>query len=135
MRNTRVAAQRAYAEAGIKDPVAEIGLTEVHDCFSATELVTMADLGLSQDGRASFDILDGKFDKAGAVPCQSNGGLKCFGHPVGASGLRMAYEAFTQLSSRAGTRQLGGVDYGLTHNPGGAPFNSVAAVLIFGRLN
>jgi len=63
-----------------------------------------------------------------------DGGLKCFGHPVGASGLRMAYEVYTQLLGRAGERQLAQVDFGLTHNLGGAPFNSVAAVSVLGRL-
>src|SRR3546814_551483 len=130
VRNTQVAAKRAYAEAGIADPRAEISLTEVHDCFSVTELVTMEDLGLSDSGRAIFDILDGKYDRGGAIPCQTDGGLKCFGHPVGASGLRMAYEVYNQLRGRAVDRQLAQVDFGLTHNLGGAPFNSVAAVSI-----
>ena len=112
-----------------------LSLTEVHDCFSITELVTMEDLGLSDEGRAPRDILDGRYDRDGAQPCQIDGGLKCFGHPVGASGLRMAFEVYTQLLGRAGARQLGKVDLGLTHNLGGAPFNSVAAVSIFGRLN
>ncbi len=135
VRNTRAAAQRAYREAGISDPAAALGLTEVHDCFSVTELVTMEDLGLSAEGRAPFDILDGKFDRTGALPCQVDGGLKCFGHPVGASGLRMAYEIYSQLGGRAGDRQLQRVDFGLSHNLGGTPFNSVAAVSILGRLN
>ncbi len=134
VRNTRVAASRAYEEAGIVDPRAELDLTEVHDCFSVTELVTMEDLGLSDDGRAVFDVLDGRFDRSGRNPCQVDGGLKCFGHPVGASGLRMAYEVYGQLLGRAGERQLPKVDFGLTHNLGGAPFNSVAAVSILGRL-
>ncbi|WP_428630049.1 acetyl-CoA acetyltransferase [Sphingopyxis sp.] len=133
VRNTQEAAKRAYAEAGITS--AELSLTEVHDCFSVTELVTMEDLGLSAEGRAIFDIMDGKYDAGGAIPCQIDGGLKCFGHPVGASGLRMAYEVYQQLEGRAGDRQRGTVDYGLTHNLGGAPFNSVAAVSILGRLN
>jgi acetyl-CoA C-acetyltransferase len=133
VRNTQVAAGRAYAEAGIS--VGELSLTEVHDCFSVTELVTMEDLGLSDEGRAIFDILDGRFDRAGAVPCQTDGGLKCFGHPVGASGLRMAYEVYNQLQGRAGVRQLDRVNYGLTHNLGGQPANSVAAVSILGTLN
>lgn len=135
VRNTHVAAARAYAEAGIADPRRELDFTEVHDCFSITELVTMEDLGLSDAGRASFDILDGRYDRGGALPCQTDGGLKCFGHPVGASGLRMAYEVYTQLNERAGARQLPNVNFGLTHNLGGAPFNSVAAVSILGRLD
>lgn len=135
VRNTREAARRAYSEAGLGDPRTELGLTEVHDCFSITEMVTMEDLGLSEEGRAGFDILDGKYDRDGALPCQIDGGLKCFGHPVGATGLRMAYEIYTQLLGRAGERQRANVDFGLTHNLGGAPFNSVAAVSILGRLN
>jgi acetyl-CoA C-acetyltransferase len=135
VRNTREAAARAYAEAGVSNPAVELSLTEVHDCFSITELVTMEDLGLSEEGRAPRDILDGRYDRSGVQPCQVDGGLKCFGHPVGASGLRMAYEVYTQLLGRAGARQLDRVDLGLTHNLGGAPFNSVAAISIFGRLN
>jgi acetyl-CoA C-acetyltransferase len=135
VRNTQEAARRAYAEAGISDPKAELSMTEVHDCFSITELVTMEDLGLSDPGRAPFDILDGRFDRAGALPCQVDGGLKCFGHPIGASGLRMAYEVYNQLLGRAGDRQLDRMDLGLTHNLGGTPYNSIAAVSILGRLN
>ncbi|MGH1369605.1 MAG: acetyl-CoA acetyltransferase [Maritimibacter sp.] len=134
VKNTQVAAQRAYAEAGISDPRAEISLTEVHDCFSITELVTMEDLGLSDEGRGAFDFLDGRYDRDGAIPAQVDGGLKCFGHPVGASGLRMAYEVHSQLSGRSGQRQLRDVNFGLTHNLGGQPANSVSSVSIFGRL-
>jgi acetyl-CoA C-acetyltransferase len=134
VRNTQVAAARAYAEAGIRDPKAEIGMAEVHDCFSITELVTMEDLGFSEPGRAVFDVLDGRYDRAGALPAQLDGGLKCFGHPVGASGLRMAYEVHRQLLGRAGARQIEGVSCGLTHNLGGQPANSVSSVSILGRL-
>ena len=134
VRNTQVASRRAYAEAGI-DPRADLSVTEVHDCFSITELVTMEDLGLSDEGRGLFDVLDGRYDAGGDIPCQIDGGLKCFGHPVGASGLRMAYEVYTQLEGRAGARQRQDMDFGLTHNLGGSPFNSVAAVSILGRLN
>jgi acetyl-CoA C-acetyltransferase len=134
VRNTREAARRAYAEAGIADPRTELSLAEVHDCFSVTELVTMEDLGLSDVGRAPFDILDGRYDRGGALPAQVDGGLKCFGHPVGATGLRMVYEVYNQLLERAGERQLDSVDFGLTHNLGGAPFNNVVAVSILGRV-
>jgi len=134
VRNTRVAAGRAYAEAGINDPRNDISIAEVHDCFSITELVTMEDLNFSDEGRAPFDILDGKFDAQGALPVQIDGGLKCFGHPIGATGVRMAYEVYNQLLGRAGERQRENVTFGLTHNLGGAPFNSVIAVAILGRL-
>ncbi len=133
VRNTQVASRRAYSEAGIAPT--DLSLAEVHDCFSVTELVTMEDLGLSDEGRAIFDVLDGRYDRNGVLPCQTDGGLKCFGHPVGASGLRMAYEVYGQLLGRAGERQLAKMNFGLTHNLGGRPANSVAAVSILGRLN
>jgi acetyl-CoA C-acetyltransferase len=134
VRNTRNAATRAYQEAGVTDPKAQLGLIEVHDCFSITELVTMEDLFLSEEGRAVGDILDGAYDADGKVPCQVDGGLKCFGHPIGASGLRMAYEVYTQLLGRAGERQLQGVSLGLTHNLGGVPYLGIAAVSILGLM-
>ncbi len=130
--NTRTAAARAYAEAGIKDPRREISVMEVHDCFSVTELVLMEDLGMSDEGKAPRDILDGAFDRDGRNPCQTDGGLKCFGHPVGASGLRMAYEVYSQLLGRAGERQLRSPALGLTHNLGGIPSRNVASVSVFG---
>ena len=129
---TPLAAQRAYREAGITDPAAALDLIEVHDCFSITELVLMEDLGLSARGRAPHDILDGRFDHDGAIPCQIDGGLKCFGHPIGATGLRMTYEIYLQLLGRAGERQLPAPALGLAHNLGGIPNRNVASVAIFG---
>ena len=66
----------------------------------------MEDLGFSAPGEAVHDVLDGFFDRDGALPCQVDGGLKCFGHPIGASGLRMVYEVYPQMHGRAGERQL-----------------------------
>ena len=132
VRTTRIAARRAYAEAGISNPREQLDLMEVHDCFSITELVTMEDLFVSADGRATHDVLDGYYDRDGGVPCQIDGGLKCFGHPIGASGLRMAYEVYTQLLGRAGARQLPSPSIGLTHNLGGVPYQGIAAISILG---
>jgi len=129
---TPLAARRAYEEAGIRNPREEIDLIEVHDCFSITELVLMEDLGFSDPGRAPHDIRDGRYDRDGAIPCQSDGGLKCFGHPIGATGLRMAYEIYLQLLGRAGERQLPQPAIGLTHNLGGIPNRNVASVAVFG---
>jgi acetyl-CoA C-acetyltransferase len=125
----------AYKEAGIQDPKKEISMMEVHDCFSITELVTMEDLHISERGRAWHDVLDGFYDKDGQVPCQIDGGLKCFGHPIGASGLRMLYEMYLQLHGRAGQRQLGDPRYGLTHNLGGFPFQNICSIAIIGKYN
>lgn len=130
---TRIASQRAYAEAGVSDPRKEISMIEVHDCFSITELITMEDLGLSAPGGAPRDVLDGFYDAEGGIPCQIDGGLKCFGHPVGASGLRMAYEMYLQLLGRAEARQLKAPRLGLTHNLGGLPQQNVSSICIFGR--
>ena len=134
IKTAQVAAERAYRDAGIVDPRASIDMIEVHDCFSITELVLMEDLKLSDPGRATFDILDGRYDSTGAIPCQIDGGLKCFGHPVGASGLRMVYEVYQQLLGNAGERQLARVDLGLTQNLGGHPHQNVCAISIIGRL-
>jgi acetyl-CoA C-acetyltransferase len=102
---TRTAA-RAYGEAGIKNPRKEISMMELHDCFSITELVTYEDLGISPRGKAQDDIEDGFFALGGEIPSQPDGGLKCFGHPIGASGLRMLYEMYKQLQGKAGERQV-----------------------------
>jgi acetyl-CoA C-acetyltransferase len=130
---TRKAAKRAYDEAGITDPRKSLSLFEVHDCFSITELVTMEDLGISEEGKAPKDILDGFYNQDGDMPCQIDGGLKCFGHPIGASGLRMAYEMYLQLQGRAGERQLPNPSLALTHNQGGFPHPNVSAISILGR--
>jgi len=130
---TRIAAAQAYKEAGITDPRKQISLMEVHDCFSITELVTMEDLGISKEGNAVTDVLDGVFDAGGAIPCQIDGGLKCFGHPIGASGLRMIYENYLQLLGRAGERQREQQPvFALSHNLGGGPTLNVSSVAIVG---
>jgi acetyl-CoA C-acetyltransferase len=133
---TRIAAARAYAEAGVTDPRRQISLAEVHDCFSITELVTMEDLQLSPEGGAIKDIMDGFYDSDGELPCQIDGGLKCFGHPIGASGLRMLYELYLQMQGRAGERQRQAAPVlGLTHNLGGFPHMNVSSISIIGRLD
>ncbi len=123
----------AYKEAGITKPREDINMMEVHDCFSITELVTMEDLHISERGRAYKDVMDGFYDRDGTIPCQVDGGLKCFGHPIGASGLRMLYELYLQFHGRAGERQLDNPRYGLTHNLGGFPAMNVCSISIIGK--
>ena len=130
---TSKASTEAYKEAGITNPREEISMMEVHDCFSITELVTMEDLHISERGQAPKDVMDGFFDLDGGVPCQVDGGLKCFGHPIGASGLRMLYEMYLQLHGRAEDRQLKDPKFGLTHNLGGFPFMNVCSIAIIGK--
>jgi acetyl-CoA C-acetyltransferase len=126
-------AEDAYAQAGITDPRAELSLAEVHDCFTPTELVLMEDLGFSARGEAWRDELEGDFDLDGRLPVNPDGGLKSFGHPVGASGLRMLFECWLQFRGEAGERQLDGPELGLTHNLGGRPGSCVSFVSIVGR--
>ena len=126
------AAADAYAQAGITDPATQIDLAEVHDCFTPTELVLMEDLGFSARGAAWKDSLNGDFDQDGRLPVNIDGGLKSFGHPVGASGLRMLYEAWLQLRGDAGPRQIAGARTALTHNLGGRPGGLVSFVAVVG---
>ena len=131
---TRKASERAYKEAGISDPREQISLIEVQECFSITELVTMEDLYISPEGGAVKDVLDGFYDSTGELQCQIDGGLKCFGHPIGASGLRMIYEMYLQMQGRAGERQRDDNPvFGLTHNLGGFPHQNVCSVTIIGK--
>jgi len=124
---------KAYQEAGIDNPREDISMMEVHDCFSITELVTYEDLHISERGQAVKDVMDGVYDRDGQVPCQVDGGLKCFGHPIGASGLRMLYEMYLQLHGRAEDRQIENPKYGLTHNLGGFPAMNVCSISIIGK--
>jgi len=130
--STTHAAARAYKEAGIKNPREEVSMAEVHDCFSITEAVTMEDLQFSARGKVKEDIESGFFELKGGLPVQPDGGLKSFGHPVGASGLRMVYEMYKQLQGKAGPRQIKNPKFGLTHNLGGVPSVNVASISIVG---
>ncbi len=134
------AAAQAYKEAGITSPREQISMAEVHDCFSITEAIVMEDLGFSPRGKVVRDIESGFFDMDGKLPVQPDGGLKCFGHPIGASGIRMAYEMYKQLQGRADdvlnpgqpSRQIKNPRLGLTHNLGGKPSGCVTFIGIYG---
>jgi acetyl-CoA C-acetyltransferase len=134
MLTTRQAAKKAYEEAGVTKPREEISMMEVHDCFSITELATYEDLQISPPGGAVEDSLNGFFDLDGGVPCQTDGGLKCFGHPIGASGLRMIYEMYSQLLGRWPEERLVKEPHlALTHNLGGVPNQNVCSIAIMGK--
>jgi len=123
----------AYAEAGIRNPREEISTAEVHDCFTITELTIMEDLQFSPRGRVKEDIENGTFTLDGKLPVNTDGGLKSFGHPIGASGLRMMYEVYKQLQGKAGPRQIKKPKLGLTHNRGGEPGAATVSVVIAGN--
>jgi acetyl-CoA C-acetyltransferase len=127
------AAKAAYQQAGIKDPRKEIDLAQVHDCFSIHELILYEELGFSPKGKAREDVEAGTFALDGVLPVNTDGGLKCFGHPVSASGLRMTYEIYKQLQEKAGPRQVKNARTGLVHNAGGMVGSLNASVAILGR--
>jgi acetyl-CoA C-acetyltransferase len=127
------ASRQAYTMAGIKDPVKEIDLAEVHDCFTITELTIYEDLGFCPRGKAKEYIDAGTFNLDGDLAVNTDGGLKCFGHPVGASGIRMVYEIYKQMQGKAGPRQRKNPTLGLTHNHGLNPGSGVGCVLILGQ--
>ncbi|MFC1963460.1 acetyl-CoA acetyltransferase [Chloroflexota bacterium] len=128
------ASKAAYAEAGITNPREEIDVANVHDCFTITELLIYEDLAWSARGKAKEDIDAGFFEMTGGLPVNTDGGLKSFGHPVGASGLRMTYEVYKQLQGKAEDRQLKKADIGLTHNLGTYLAGSYScSVGIFGK--
>lgn len=126
-------AKDAYAQAGIDNPAVQLSLAEVHDCFTPTEIVLMEDLGFAEPGQAWKDVLGGEFDAGGRLPINPDGGLKSFGHPVGASGLRMLYEAWLQFRGEAGARQLSDPHTALTHNLGGRPGGCVSFISVVSR--
>ena len=130
---TRCAAD-AYAQAGIDDPRASLAMAEVHDCFTPTELVLMEDLGFADRGTAWKEVLAGTYDLDGDLAVNPDGGLKSFGHPIGAIGLRMLFECWLQLRGEAGDRQISnGKKLALTHNLGGAPGRAVVFISVVGN--
>ncbi|MGD0114965.1 MAG: acetyl-CoA acetyltransferase [Dehalococcoidia bacterium] len=128
---TQDAARAAYADAGVKDPAKEIDLAEVHDCFSITEILNYEDLGFCEHGQGAAFVAEGRSEVDGDLPVNASGGLKCFGHPIGATGCRMLYEITKQLQGRADGAQVKDARLGLAHNLGGP--GSVCSVTILGR--
>ncbi len=127
-RSTQQAAQQAYAMAGVQP--SDIDFAEVHDCFTWTELSNMEDLGFCRKGEAPGWVREGRTRIDGDLPINPSGGLKSFGHPIGASGVRMIYECVTQLRGECGERQVRSPELGLAHNVGGP--GAVSCVVILG---
>ena len=123
------AAADVYAQAGITRPFDEIDVAQVHDCFTLTELLTYEDLGFIEKGAAKEHIAAGTFALGGELPVNTDGGLKAFGHPTGATGVRMIYENVLQLRGKAGPRQVKVVNTALSHNIGGHPTACGIAIL------
>ena len=128
---TRNAAKTAYYQAGITNPIEQLDLIEVHDCFSIVEALTYEDLGLCKQGEAKDLIRSGATQLGGQIPVNVSGGLLSCGHPVGATGVRMVTEVVAHLRNDAGKRQVKGAKMGLTHNIGGP--GAIASVIVLGN--
>jgi acetyl-CoA C-acetyltransferase len=128
-RSTQKASQAAYAMAGITP--SDVDFAEVHDCFTWTEISNTEDLGFCKKGCGGKLVDEGRTAIGGDIPINPSGGLKSFGHPIGASGVRMIYECVTQLRGDAGARQVKNAEIGLAHNVGGP--GAVACVVVLGH--
>jgi len=112
------ASSQAYAQAGVT--AADVKVAEVHDCFTIAELMAYEDLGFCRKGLGGKYIEERRpYVGGGGVAVNVDGGLKAKGHPIGATGVSMAYEVCRQLRGECGERQVTGADVGLTHNVGG----------------
>jgi len=116
---TRNAAEEAYGMAGIGP--GDVQIAEVHDCFSMAEIMHIEDLGFFKPGYGYKAVEEGLTRLDGSKPINTSGGLKCKGHPVGATGIAQIYEIWTQLKQRAGKRQapIDNLRIGAAHNLGG----------------
>lgn len=113
---TRAAADQVYEAAGV-DP-ADLDVVELHDCFTANELITYEGLRLTPEGSAEKFIVDGDNTYGGRVVTNPSGGLLSKGHPLGATGLAQCAELVWQLRGQADLRQVEGARLALQHNLG-----------------
>ena len=125
---TRRAAQIAFKKARITP--SQVGVVELHDCFSANELVMLDALGLSEPGKAHELVDDGDITFGGRHVVNPSGGLISKGHPLGATGLAQCCELVWQLRNWATNRQVPDLKYALQHNVG---LGGAVVVTIYGR--
>ena len=122
------AANAAYQMAKMKPN--DIKVAEVHDCFTINEVILTEDLGFFGKGEGIKAAQEGRTSLSGDKPINTDGGLKCKGHPVGATGIGMLNEIWLQLRGEAGKRQVSGnPDVGLTCNVGGSTASAVVTIL------
>ena len=121
------AARRAFRMAGLEPE--DVDLAEVHDAFTIGEIVAIEDLGFFDKGDGGRATREGLTAIGGEIPINTSGGLKACGHPVGATGIKQAYEMVLQLRGEAGVRQVEGADVGLTHNVGGCGGTAIVHIM------
>ena len=125
---TRHAVKLACEEAGIG--ITDLDFAEVHDCFTVNELLCAEAIGLSEPGRAGFDLMEGKFNPDGDCPINLSGGLKAKGHPVGATGASMHALAYKQLIGEPiGVAAKNNAETAMTVNIGGSGVTNCVSVL------
>jgi sterol carrier protein 2 len=112
----KAAAQEVYEISGLGPD--DVDVVELHDCFTANELITYEGLGLTPEGTAEKFIEDGDNTYGGKVVTNPSGGLLSKGHPLGATGLAQCAELVWQLRGQCGERQVEGARIGLQHNIG-----------------
>lgn len=133
-RGKREAARRAYAMAGITDPVREIDVAELYDSYSGVELQAYEDLGFVTRGEGGPVAENGRFALGGDLPVNTSGGLLGRGAPVGATGLAQAIEIMLQLRGDAGARQVPDARTGLTDTHAGTGTHCVVNIFRRGAL-
>jgi acetyl-CoA C-acetyltransferase len=121
------AAAKAFKEAGIT--AADIDIAEVHDCFTINQILSTEALGLSKDGRAGYEYLEGRFTRDDKVAINLSGGLKSKGHPVGATGASMHALVYKQLIGEAIGVKAKKADVGVVFNVGGSAVSNCITVL------
>ncbi len=121
------AARKAFAQANVEPR--QIDVAEVHDCFTIAEILAIEDLGFVEKGQGGKAVEEGMTTLNGRLPINTSGGLKACGHPVGATGIKQAYEIALQLRGEAGRRQVDEAEVGLTHNVGGSGGTAIVHIL------
>jgi acetyl-CoA C-acetyltransferase len=121
------ASKQAYKMANVNPK--DIQIAEVHDCFTIAELIATEDLAFFKKGEGGKAAAEGRTAREGDKPINTSGGLKCKGHPVGASGVAQIFEQFEQLRGTAGGRQIPDAELALTHNVGGSGSTAVVHIL------
>jgi acetyl-CoA acyltransferase len=128
MDTSAAAAGRAMQRAGVS--IGDIGVAEVHDCFTITELLMYEALGLTAKGQGARAIREGRTHRDGELPVNTGGGLVGFGHPVGATGVKQILEIYRQMKGQCGDYQIAkSPELGITLNMGGDDKTAVSTVL------
>lgn len=128
LKATKLASEKAYKSTDISQK--DLGIIELHDCFTIAEICAYEDLGLVEKGKGGQFIESGKTEFNSELPINTSGGLKSCGHPVGATGIKQIVEIAKQFNEEAGDRQIkNDKKFGLAHNVGGSGATAVVSIL------